>query len=166
LVLYNTLIEIAYQKTAVLICPECSIGLPDRVRRCPMCQRLLMVSPWLRKLGISVLILMPVLVVIAVALVSQSLESRLFWQRTSPAQAYRAALAFLQTAPDLRGAVNFSKPDESIIERWGPARFRVSGYVDWQPNPGSRGHNSYSCVLRYDGQDRWQVEEIHIERTQ
>jgi hypothetical protein len=131
-----------------------------------MCQRLLTLSPLARKLAIYVLILMPILIVITVALVSQSLESQLFWQRTSPAQAYRAALAVMKTGPGLRGAVNFSKPGESVIERWGPARFRVSGSVDWQPNPGARGHNSYSCVLRYDGQNRWQVEDIHIERLQ
>jgi hypothetical protein len=131
-----------------------------------MCQRLLIVSPWARKLGLYVLILMPVLVVIAVAAVSQRLESQLFWNRTSPSDAYRAALTYLKSAPDLRGAVNFSRPDESVIERWGPARFRVSGYVDWQPNAGSRGHNSYSCVLHYDGEDHWQVEDLHIERMQ
>ncbi|MDR3701125.1 MAG: hypothetical protein P4L56_15875 [Candidatus Sulfopaludibacter sp.] len=147
-------------------CPECNIGLPDGARRCPMCQRLLIVSPWARKLSLYVLIMMPVLIVITVAVVSRSLESRLFWNRTSPSDAYRAALAFLKSAPDVHGAVSFSKPGESVIERWGPARFRVSGYVDWQPNPGSARRDSYSCVLRYDGGDRWQVEDIHIERMQ
>ena len=149
-----------------MTCPECNIGLPDGARRCPVCQRLLFVSPWARQLGLYVLIVMPVMVVMAVALVSQSLESQLFWRRISPSDAYRAAVAFLQSAPDLRGAVNFSKPGESIIERWGPARFHVSGYLDWPANRGSSGRDSYSCVLRYDGQHHWQVEDIHIERMQ
>ena len=129
-----------------------------------MCRRLLLLSPRARRRGLYVLMLMPVLVVIAVALLSRTLESQLFWRRTSPNDAYRAALAFLQSAPDLRGAVSFSRPGESLIERWGPARFRVSGYLDWPANRAPGGRNSYSCVLRYDGQDHWQVEDIHIER--
>jgi len=147
-------------------CPECNIGLPDGVKRCPMCQRLLLVSPWAQRLGIGALILMPLLAVLAVALVSHRLESKILWRQTSDSAAYQAALAYMKTTPDLRGAINFSRQKESMVERWGPMRFRVAGFVDLQPEPGARSHNSYSCVLHYNGEDAWEVEDLRIERVQ
>ena len=147
----------------MISCPECRIGLPDDTRRCPYCQRLLLLTPFTRRIGFAALILIPLLVVFGLALVSHSVESKLLWRRTSSTDAYQAALTYLKAAPDLRGAVRFSNQQESLIERWGPTRFRVSGYVDLQPHSGTRTHNSYSCVLRFDGSDRWEVEDLHIE---
>ena len=147
-------------------CPECSIGLPDETARCPMCQRILAVAPWARKMGVIGLITLPFLVVLGVALISQDLESQLFRRQISPTDAYQATVAFLKSAPDLRGAARFSDGKESSVERWGPTRFRVSGYVDLPSRPGSSSHNSYSCVLHYNGQDHWEVEELHIERVE
>jgi hypothetical protein len=147
-------------------CPECSIGLPDQTARCPMCQRILSVAPWARKLGVVALFMLPFLVVILVALISQDLESQLFRRQISPTDAYQAALTYLKSTPDMRGAAHFSDGKESSVERWGPTRFRVSGYVDLPSRPGAGLHNSYSCVLHYNGQDRWEVEELHIERVE
>jgi hypothetical protein len=149
----------------LISCPECHIGLPDDVKRCPVCQRLLFLSPFTRRVGLIALIMMPLVLVLGVAMVSHRLESKLLWHRTSASDAYRAALAYMASAPDLRGAVNFSNQKDSVIERWGPLRFRVAGYVDLQPEAGARTHNSYSCVLHYTGADRWEVEDLRIERV-
>ena len=104
---------------------------------------------------------MPFVVVIGVAFVSQHLESALLWRQTSSTDAYRAALIFLKTAPDLHDAVSFSNIKDSVVERWGPTRFHVSGYVN-----SPKSHDSYSCVLHYNGADRWEVEDVHIERVE
>ncbi len=143
-------------------CPKCRIGLPEDVNRCPLCRRWVNVSSAARRFGFYALVIAPVAVVLLVAAASPSLEATLLWHRTSPKDAYRAALAYLQNTPDLRGAVRFSGADESVIERWGPMRFRISGAVELQ----SHGHNTYSCVLTYQGADRWEVEDLHIERLQ
>ena len=65
-----------------------------------------------------------------------------------------------------RGAVNFGKLEETVIERWDVARWRVAGYVDTQPNPGVKIHTLYSCVLQYNGADRWAVEDVQFERVE
>lgn len=112
------------------------------------------------------MVAVPILAVLGIALVGPKLEQKLLYRQTSPTEAYRAALAYLKTEPDLATAVSFSQQKESVIERWGPVRFRIAGYVDLQTGPNGKAKDSYSCVLHYNGADRWEVEDLHIERVQ
>lgn len=119
----------------------------------------------MRRIGLWFLICMPFVVVALVALSARAIESRVFWGSTSPADAYRAALTYVGSAPNMHGA-SFTPQQESVVERWGPTRWRVSGYADAQPSPGAKVHAYYSCVLHYAGQARWEVEDLHFERIQ
>lgn len=119
----------------------------------------------MRRAGFFVLISLPFVVVLAVATVSHKLESKFLWGRTNDRDAYRAAVSYMKNSPDFRGA-NFSAQRESVIERWGPSRFHIAGKVDLQAAGGATIHNSYSCVLRYNGSDRWEVEDLRVERVE
>lgn len=138
------------------------MGLPDGTRRCPMCHRLLLPFWPLLTAGAVVL----------VALLGLGLwdsgrfKNILAWQQTTEADAYKAARAFVGKDPALRGAVNFSKLEESQIERWDYARWHVAGYVETQPKPGVKIRTLYSCILRYNGRDDWTIEDIHFERLE
>jgi len=104
--------------------------------------------------------------VLLVLLGSRKIESALIWRHTSPSKAYSAAVAYVEETPAFRGATHISAQKDSVIERWGPARYRVAGYVDLSARAGSGVHNYYSCVLHYTGQNAWEVEDLHFERVE
>lgn len=147
-------------------CPDCAIHLTDGTAQCPFCKRVLSRSTLARRVGLAVVILLPLMVVGLIALAARSIETRVLWGNTSPSVAYKAAMEYVQSAPGMKGAVNFSKLEETVVERWGPTRWRISGFADTQPAPGTKVHNLYSCVLRYDGKGRWDVEDLHFERIE
>jgi hypothetical protein len=97
---------------------------------------------------------------------SGPVKNTLAWGETRPADVYQAAVAFVGKEPAVRGAVNFSKLEETVIERWDVGRWRVSGYVDTQPKPGAKIHTLYYCVLQYNGADRWAIEDMQFERVE
>jgi hypothetical protein len=97
---------------------------------------------------------------------SGKVKSKLAWGEIRPADAYRAAMTFVEKDPALRGAVKFSKLEETVIERWDIRRWRVAGYADTQPKPGVKIHTLYYCVLRYNGADRWAIEDLQFERVE
>jgi hypothetical protein len=143
------------------LCPECALAFPAGTVRCPACNRFLSFQSVARRVGLWTAILMPFAIVALVAMAAGAIETRVLRGTTGPSDAYRPAVKFIQSAPELRGAGNFSRQPDSVIERWGATRWRVAGYV-----AGAKVHSYYSCVLRYDGQGHWQVEDFHFERLQ
>jgi hypothetical protein len=127
-----------------------------------MCGRLLALP---RKAILVVGVVLMALLVLALWR-SGTVKNKLAWGETRPADAYRAAVAFVGKEPSVPGAVNFSKLEETMIERWDVGRWRVSGYVDTQPKPGVRIHTLYYCVLQYNGADRWAIEDMQFERVE
>lgn len=146
----------------MLTCPECEIGLADGTHRCPVCGRLLALP---RKAILAVGVVLMALLVLALWR-SGSVKNTLAWGETRPADVYQAAVAFVGKEPAVRGAVNFSKLEETVIERWDVGRWRVSGYVDTQLKPGVKIHTLYYCVLQYNGADRWAIEDMQFERVE
>lgn len=149
----------------MVTCPSCQIGLADTLERCPLCQRL--VGRTLRKrqlllfFGFSL-----VLLVLAGLVASSKLQKMVLRAHATPADAYTAAVAYLKKTPEFHEADGFSKQKETVIERWGPTRYRIAGYVVLHRNPGTQTHNYYSCVLSYTGRNGWQVEDFHVERVE
>lgn len=147
----------------MITCPECEIGLPDGTRRCPMCDRLLSVR-WLVLRTAGAVLLAAVLGLGLWG--SGKIKNKLAWRQTTPADVYRAARAFVEKNPAVRGAVNFSKLEESQVERWDLKRWRVAGYVETQPKPGVKIRTLYFCVLRDNGGGNWTIEDLHFERLE
>jgi len=146
----------------LLTCPECEIGLPEGTHRCPMCGRLLALPR--KALLLAGVVLMALLVLALWD--SGAVKNKLAWGETRPADVYKAAVAFVGREPAVLGAVKFGNLEETVIERWDVGRWRVSGYVDTQPKPGVKIHTLYYCVLRYNGADRWAIEDMHFERVE
>jgi len=97
---------------------------------------------------------------------SGKLKSRLAWAEMRPADAYQAAMEYVGKNPAMRGAVTFSKLEETIVERWDLRRWRVAGFADMQPQPGVKTHVLYNCVLRYNGSGHWAIEDMQFERVE
>jgi hypothetical protein len=97
---------------------------------------------------------------------SGNLKNRLAWGETGAADAYKAAVAFVGKNPAVRGAAKFSKLEETVVERWDIAHWRVAGYVDTQPKPGVQIHTLYYCVLRDNGAGHWAIEDMQIESVE
>ena len=108
----------------------------------------------------------PLFLVLAVFLGRQQLTSVLMWSHTTPKDAYSAAVTYLEKTPEFRGVSDFSREKDSVIERWGPARYRIAGFADLDRQAGSRIRDYYSCVLHYTGQNGWEVEDLHFERVE
>ena len=97
---------------------------------------------------------------------SGKIKSRLARSEVRPADAYKAAMAFVGKNPSMRGAVTFSKLDETLVERWDVRRWRVAGFADMQPQPGVKTHVLYNCVLEYNGSDHWAIEDMQFEKVE
>ena len=124
-----------------------------------------------RLLALPRMAIMAVGVVLAALLVlalwgSGPVKNRLAWGVTRPADAYQAAVAFVGKEPAVRGAVKFSKLEETLIERWDVGHWRVAGYADTEPRPGVKIRVLYYCVLRYGGADHWAIQDMQFERVQ
>lgn len=132
-----------------------------------MCQRPVGRGMALRRLalllGTGALALMLLLVLIA----PTRLEWLLLRRHATPAAAYSAAVAYIGKSPQFRGAMHIGNLKETAVERLGPTRYRVAGYLELQPEPGVRVHDYYTCAVVYMGHDTgWQVEDLHFERLQ
>ena len=145
-------------------CPDCSVRLTSGTVRCPVCKRILSKTTVARRVGVALLVAATLILVGVIALSSHRIETRLLWGTTTPADAYKAAQLYLRDVPDLRGASNFSNLRDSVVERWGPTRWRVSGSVDTEAAPGTPVHTFYACVMHYDGQSKWVVEDLTFQR--
>jgi hypothetical protein len=93
-------------------------------------------------------------------------KSRLAWGETRPADAYKAAVAFVAKNPIMRGAVKFSKLEESVVERWDVGLWRVSGFADMPPRPGVKTRVLYYCVLQYIGVGHWAIQDMQFEKVE
>jgi hypothetical protein len=96
---------------------------------------------------------------------SGKIKSKLFG-RTRPADAYKAAMAFVGKNPAMRGAVKFSTFEETVVERWDVGLWRVAGFADTKPQPGVKTRVLYDCVLQYNGADRWAIQDMQFERVE
>ena len=146
----------------MVTCPECEIALQDGTHRCPRCGRRLALP---RKAILATGVVLMGLLVLALW-GSGRAKNNLAWAETRPADAYKAAVAFVGKEPAVSGAVKFSQLEETVIERWDVGRWRVSGYVDTQPKPGVTVHTLYYCVLQYKGTGRWAIEDMQFERVE
>jgi hypothetical protein len=97
---------------------------------------------------------------------SGRIKTTLAWGEIQPADAYKAATAFVAMNPAMRGAVKFSKLEETVVERWDVGRWRVAGFADTQTQPGVKTHVLYHCVLRYTGPGHWAIEDMQFERVE
>jgi hypothetical protein len=139
-------------------CPECDIGLPDETRRCPECGRRLRFPVW-----VMATLEVTLLAALAVGLYgSGAIKNRLVLDRVTPTDAYGAVREYLREQLRLRRAIDFSRFHQSVVERWDARRWQVSGYVDTQEESGARIRTHYLCVVRYDGQDHWALEDVHL----
>jgi hypothetical protein len=49
------------------------------------------------------------------------------------------------------------------MERWDDRQWRVSGYADLRDSSGGPVRIRYLCVVRYEGRDRWAVDDLLLE---
>ena len=65
--------------------------------------------------------------------------------------------------PAVHNPVGFSGADQTTVEHWDGRRWRVSGYVDTQPQPGTKVRTLlYFAVLLYTGTN-WDLEDLQLQ---
>jgi hypothetical protein len=122
------------------------------------------------------LLVLPRIVILAASLVlvvvlslglwkSGKIKSKLYG-KTSSADAYKAAIAFVGKDPAAVGVVKFSSLGETLVQRSDVWRWRVVGYVDMQPKPGVKIRMRYYCILQYNRARHWAVEDIRFEKVE
>ncbi len=145
----------------MITCPDCKIGLHDSVRRCPVCGRGLRMPPWA-----PAILAVGLVVALALGLYgSGKIKNKLVWGQTTAADAYAAARGYVEKESSVRGAATFGNLSESVVERWDAKRWRVSGFVDSKDKSGAKWRTRYYCVVRYNGNDHWAVEDLQLERV-
>lgn len=76
--------------------------------------------------------------------------------------AYTAAKAFVLKHPAVKSHTLFSPLKDTLLEPWGPRRWRVTGRAETRDSSGSVTHVVYTCVVGRDS-DKWVLEDISVQ---
>lgn len=57
---------------------------------------------------------------------------------------------------------DYQSPDDCVVEL-GDGRFRCTGWVDSENSFGAKIRTRFSCIVKYVGNDKWQLEHINFE---
>jgi hypothetical protein len=144
----------------VIICPDCEIALADDTRQCPMCQRDLHMS-WRRTLVAGGLVVL-FLLLGAMLWGSGRIKNRIQRAQFSNADVLKTAQNLVSINPAVHNPVGFSGADQTTVEHWDGRRWRVSGYVDTQPQAGAKVRTLYFAVLLYTGTN-WNLEDLQLQ---
>ena len=145
----------------VTTCRACQIALPEGAGRCPKCQRA--VSPsrlWMVAVA-AVGMLLALLVLLAG---SSTFKSRVLSWRYSSDVVLKATQGLVAKSPAVHNPVGFSTPEQTTVEHWDAYRWRVSGFVDSQPEGGARVRTLYFAVVQNSGSD-WRLEDLQLQNV-
>jgi hypothetical protein len=144
----------------VIFCRSCDIALASDARHCPRCGRDLRV-----RLRRTLLFAGAVFfgLILGIGLwKSGSIKARVQHWETSDAEVLKAAQQLVSTNAAVRNPGGFSGIDQTTVEHWDGRRWRVSGYVDTQPEPGLKLRTLYFVVLVNNGTN-WHLEDLQLQ---
>lgn len=76
--------------------------------------------------------------------------------------AYEAAKRFVLGRPGVKEPVVFAPLQDSVLESWGPHRWRVAGRAEAQDESDVTVQVLYTCVVEREG-NRWMLEDISVQ---
>jgi hypothetical protein len=109
--------------------------------------------------------LMAVLVLFLLLGGSSRFKTRVQNWRLSPDVVLKATQELVARSPALHNPVSFSAPEQTTVDHWDAYRWRVSGYVDTQPQSGSRVRTLYFAVVQNMGGD-WRLEDLQLQNIE
>jgi hypothetical protein len=93
---------------------------------------------------------------------SGRIKNRVDGWRVTPADAVKAAQTLVAASPEVHHPVGFSGTDQTTVEHWDGARWRVAGYIDTRPQPGVKVRTLYFAVLLRNG-NNWNLEDLQLQ---
>ena len=151
--------HICQNRTVVINCRSCEIALPDGTKRCPMCQRnLVLPVPLIAGAGAVFLLLLLVGFIWSTSRLKNQVDRR----QVSSQEVLTATQALVAKNPSVRNPINFSTIDQTTVEHWDGRRWRVSGYVDTRPQPGVKVRTLYFAVVQHNG-TAWDLEDLQLQ---
>ena len=126
-----------------------------------MCQRPVGSS----KIVVVVAAIVGILVLLVVLAGSNNFKSRVLNWRFPSDVVVRATQGLVAKSPAVHNPVSFSSPEQTTVEHWDAYRWRVSGYVDSQPEGGARVRTLYFAVVQNAGSD-WRLEDLQLQNVE
>jgi hypothetical protein len=96
---------------------------------------------------------------------SARLKNRVDRRTVSPQEVLNTTQALVSKSPDLTNPIGFSNIDQTTVEHWSNRRWRVSGYVDTQPQPGVKVRTLYFAVIQQN-EESWKLEDLQLQSMQ
>ncbi len=96
---------------------------------------------------------------------SSNFKSRVLSWRYSSDVVVKATQGLVAKSPALHNPVGFSTPEQTTVEHWDAYRWRVSGFVDSQPEGGARVRTLYFAVVQNAGSD-WRLEDLQLQNIE
>ena len=96
---------------------------------------------------------------------SNRFKTRVQNWRLSPDVVLKATQDLVAKSPSLHNPVGFSAPEQTKVDHWDAYRWRVSGFVDTQPQSGSRVRTLYFAVVQNSGGD-WRLEDLQLQNIE
>ena len=126
-----------------------------------MCQRNLRVNMPLI-IGVAIAAVLGLLVLLGGA---SRFRSRVQAWQMSPDVVLKATQELVAKNPALHNPVGFSAPEQTTVDHWDAYRWRVSGYVDCQPEAGQRVRTLYFAVVQSVG-SQWRLEDLQLQNIE
>jgi hypothetical protein len=141
-----------------LVCPRCALPLRGDETKCPACGK---------RVSLPESMLVVVLIVVAALagggiLAAGRIRNGVERAATRPEDAYAAAQGFVLRQPSVRQPAVFAPVDETVIEKWGPAKYRVTGRAQVRDETGRPVKMVYSCVVERDV-SAWALEDMSVQ---
>jgi len=74
----------------------------------------------------------------------------------------KAAQSLVAQSPTVRNPVGYSSIDQTTVEHWNGRRWRVSGFIDTRPQPGTKVRTLYFAVVLNNGRN-WNLEDLQLQ---
>lgn len=77
--------------------------------------------------------------------------------------AYYMSHQFMEKQLKAPSTAKYPRYDENFVKDLGDGRYTVDAYVDAENSFGAMIRTNYTCTLKYAGDDKWTLEEIHLD---
>jgi len=112
--------------------------------------------------GVCVVGMLALLVLLAG---SSNFKTRVQSWRFSSDVVVKATQGLVAKSPAVHNPVGFSTLEQTTVEHWDEHRWRVSGFVDSQPEGGARVRTLYFAVVQNAGSD-WRLEDLQLQNVE
>nr|ALS89778.1 double zinc ribbon [uncultured bacterium] len=145
-------------KSKSLLCPRCRLPLRGHESLCPACGKRVFFPEWLLAVFLIAIALLVGVGVFAAGYIKAAADR----SGVRPMDAYTATKQFVLRHPAVKAPAEFAPFQDTVLEPWGPRRWRITGRAATRDKSGSAIQVMYTCIVGRESEN-WVLEDITVE---